>query len=126
MPLESLIIQKLVFGHEMVSGRLFGSTESAVDHELPFQVRTFPLLSTALQKLVLGQDTDAKPSPFGSMESGADQLEPFQVRTLPLLSTMAQKLLEAHDRPEMPLPFGSFTDATDNHDFPFHEKTGPL
>ena len=110
----------------MVSGRLPGSTERGADHVEPFQVSALPLLSTASQKVVLGHDTDAKPSPFGSILAGVDHVEPFQVRAFPLLSTMTQKLLDTHDRAEIPEPFGSFTDAIDDHDFPFHRKTGPL
>jgi hypothetical protein len=70
---------------------------SGFDQVEPFQVRALPLLSTAIQNIADGQDTDNSPPLFGSMLSGFDQVEPFQVMTFPRKSTAAQKLAEGHD-----------------------------
>jgi hypothetical protein len=67
-------MQKFAEGQETeVRGPLFGSIETDVDQEVPFQVSALPLLSTAAQKLAEGQETESS-SPFGSIESGADQM----------------------------------------------------
>jgi hypothetical protein len=100
-----------------------GSTRTGADHAEPFHVSTFPLTSAARQKVVLGHDTEAKPSPPGSIERGADHAEPFHVSTFPLLSSVTQELADAHDSAARPVPFGSFTVIGADHVEPFQVKT---
>jgi hypothetical protein len=61
-------------------------------HFLSADIREFPKLSTAMQNVVVGHETEVNPPPFGSSLYGLDQLVPFQESTLPLVSTAMQKL----------------------------------
>jgi hypothetical protein len=63
-----------------------------------------PLLSTAMQKLVVGHDTELSKLLLPvSICAGVVQVVPFQEMALPLLSTAMQKLVVGHDTESMPL-----------------------
>ena len=50
---------------------------------LSFHAKAFPFQFTAMQKLVVGQETDERPPPFESIKSGGDQALPFHARDRP-------------------------------------------
>lgn len=52
------------------------------DHEVPFQETALPPKSTAMQKDVVGQDTDLR-ALVPSISSPVDQEDPFQENALP-------------------------------------------
>ena len=76
-----------------------------LDQDDPFQLRALLISSTAMQKLVVGQDTELN-MPWESALVGLDQDDPFQLSALPLQSTAMQKL-ELLQEMELILEFGS-------------------
>ncbi len=58
---------------------------------------TWPLPSTAAQKVLVGHDTLARPLVPGSISAGWVQLVPLYVRARLLLSTTAQNVASAQE-----------------------------
>ena len=82
-----------------------------LDQDDPFQLRALLISSTAMQKLVVGQDTELN-KPWGSALVGLDQDDPFQLSALPLQSTAMQNV-ELLQEMDLMLAFGSTVVAVD-------------
>src|SRR6202521_2313641 len=73
---------------------------------LPLGVPTLPLLSTATQRTLLGQDTltrELVPSTLVTVQAAAPPMGLLEVTTLPPLSTATQRPLLGQDTPYRPL-----------------------
>jgi len=68
-------MQKLEVGQEMELIDVV-SLVAGVDQEVPFQLSALPLLSTAMQKLEVGHDTEVKVL-VSEVELGVPQLVPL-------------------------------------------------
>jgi hypothetical protein len=107
-------MQKLELEHEtLVKPKPFGggeSTEVGADHPLVFQLRALPALSTAMQKLVVGHETDANwPEP--SIFAGLVQSVPSNSMAWPPASTAMQNVELAHETDTRSAGPGSISDA---------------
>ena len=81
-----MAMQRLEDGQEIDTielGVLVASTTAGDDHDPLLQLRAFPLSSVAMQKLEVGQDTEAK-ALMVSIALWLDQPVPFQLRAFPL------------------------------------------
>lgn len=79
-----IAMQKDAKGQETEWKITFESTDIGLDQEVPFQVKALPLPSTAMQKEVVGHETELREGPFGnwtlSTATGADHPGPLAVR----------------------------------------------
>ena len=66
---------------------------TGADQELPFQLMALLPASTAMQKVVVGQETESTPPPELSMLTSLDQELPFQLMAVPPRSTVMQKVV---------------------------------
>ena len=79
------------------------------DHIDPFQDRALPALSTAMQNVAEGQDSEESP-PALSIWTGEDHDEPFQLIVLPFASTAIQNVADGQEIDVRPFPEGSIDD----------------
>ena len=63
-------IQKVAVGHDTAAVHTMGAIFCGLDHVVPSKVRYFPTRSTAMQKVLVAQDTPRNPRPSGSIETG--------------------------------------------------------
>jgi hypothetical protein len=75
-PSASKAMQKVDDVHDTDEKSLFWSIVAGADQVAPFQVTTPPSLSTAAQKVLLGQLTERRRPPINSASTGDDQLDP--------------------------------------------------
>lgn len=93
-------MQKVVVGHDIDFGESELSIVRGALQPVPSQVITLPSFPTALQKLVVGHETDMRSAATKEVPSilvGELQPVPSQVRALPLKSTAIQKLDDTHE-----------------------------
>jgi hypothetical protein len=118
-------MQKLVEAHDTKVGVPL-ATACWFHHDEPFQVNAFPASSSAMQKLVDGQEMEAKLSLYLVIVAwGADHDEPFHAKKVSSLSTAMQKFAEGHETDRRPSYEVDMSICCPVQDEPFHQYAMP-